>query len=133
MAHEALGIGRQAGREGCHHRCQHAGQPSRRHRHLPWVSPREVSIGLDREMIHRARLEGDGRRRTPWASLLVLCGLLALHNAMRIGPVTFIEELRGRYGADYAGAGNVVGATRLPTALPSSWRGSSRTDSEAAA
>jgi MFS family permease len=45
--------------------------------------------------------------------LLVLCGLLALHNAMRIGPITFIEELRGRYGADYAAAGNVVGAYTL--------------------
>ena len=43
----------------------------------------------------------------------MLCSLLALHNAMRIGPVTFIEELRGRYGADYAAAGNVVGAYTL--------------------
>ena len=43
----------------------------------------------------------------------MLCGVLALHNAMRIGPVTFIEELRGRYGVDYAGAGNVVGAYTL--------------------
>jgi predicted MFS family arabinose efflux permease len=51
--------------------------------------------------------------RAPWARLLVLCGVLALHNAMRIGPVTFIEELRGRYGVDYAGAGNVVGAYTL--------------------
>jgi MFS family permease len=48
--------------------------------------------------------------RAPWGRLFVLCGVLALHNAMRIGPVTFIEELRGRYGVDYAGAGNVVGA-----------------------
>ena len=54
---------------------------------------------------------GDGR--APWGRLLVLCGVLALHNAMRIGPVTFIEELRGRYGVDYAGAGNVVGAYTL--------------------
>jgi MFS family permease len=45
--------------------------------------------------------------------LLVLCGVLALHNAMRTGPVTLIEELRGRYGADYAGVGNVVGAYTL--------------------
>ena len=43
----------------------------------------------------------------------MLCGVLALHNAMRIGPVTFIEELRGRYGVDYAGTGNVVGAYTL--------------------
>jgi MFS family permease len=45
--------------------------------------------------------------------LLVLCSILALHNAMRIGPVTLIEELRGRYGVDYAGVGNVVGAYTL--------------------
>jgi hypothetical protein len=51
--------------------------------------------------------------RAPWARLLILCGVLALHNAMRIGPVTFIEELRDRYGVDYAGAGNVVGAYAL--------------------
>jgi predicted MFS family arabinose efflux permease len=49
----------------------------------------------------------------PWAVLLVLCSVLALHNAMRIGPVTLVEELRGRYGADYAGVGNVVGAYTL--------------------
>ena len=54
---------------------------------------------------------GDGR--APWGRLLVLCGVLALHNTMRIGPVTFIEELRVRYGVDYAGAGNVVGAYTL--------------------
>lgn len=54
-----------------------------------------------------------GSARTPWAVLLVLCSLLALHNAMRIGPITFIEELRGRYGVDYAAAGNVVGAYTL--------------------
>ena len=53
------------------------------------------------------------RARIPWAVLLVLCSLLALHNAMRIGPITFIEELRGRYGVDYAAAGNVVGAYTL--------------------
>jgi MFS family permease len=43
----------------------------------------------------------------------VLCSVLAFHNAMRIGPVTLVEELRGRYGADYAGVGNVVGAYTL--------------------
>jgi predicted MFS family arabinose efflux permease len=48
-----------------------------------------------------------------WAVLLVLCSVLALHNAMRLGPVTLIEELRGRYGVDYAGVGNVVGAYTL--------------------
>ena len=63
-------------------------------------------------MIHRAS-EATGDGRAPWGRLLVLCGVLALHNAMRIGPVTFIEELRGRYGVDYAGAGNVVGAYTL--------------------
>ena len=53
------------------------------------------------------------RARASWAVLLVLCSVLALHNAMRIGPVTLIEELRGRYGVDYAGVGNVVGAYTL--------------------
>ena len=51
--------------------------------------------------------------RASWVTLLVLCGVLALHNAMRIGPVTLVEELRGRYGVDYAGIGNVVGAYTL--------------------
>jgi predicted MFS family arabinose efflux permease len=63
-------------------------------------------------MIHRAP-HGIDDARAPWLRLLVLCGVLALHNAMRIGPVTFIEELRIRYGVDYAGAGNVVGAYTL--------------------
>ncbi|HSD28619.1 MAG TPA: MFS transporter, partial [Vicinamibacteria bacterium] len=54
-----------------------------------------------------------GGSRTSGVVLLVLCSILALHNAMRIGPVTLIEELRGRYGVDYAGVGNVVGAYTL--------------------
>ena len=43
----------------------------------------------------------------------MLCGVLALHNAMRIGPVPLVEELRARYGVDYAGVGNVIGAYTL--------------------
>ena len=58
----------------------------------------------------------------------MLCGVLALHNAMRIGPVTFIEELRGRYGVDYAGAGNVVGAYTLAYGFAQLLPASSRTD-----
>ena len=54
-----------------------------------------------------------GEARAPWGALLVLCGVLALHNAMRIGPVTLVEEFRGRYGTDYAGVGNIVGAYTL--------------------
>jgi predicted MFS family arabinose efflux permease len=42
--------------------------------------------------------------------MLVLCGTLALHNALRIGPVPLVDELRARYVIDYAGAGNVLGA-----------------------
>jgi predicted MFS family arabinose efflux permease len=42
--------------------------------------------------------------------MLVLCGALALHNALRIGPVPLVDELRARYGVDYAGVGNVLGA-----------------------
>ena len=57
---------------------------------------------------------GDGHGASAsWAVLLVLCGVLALHNAMRIGPITLVEELRDRYGADYAGVGNVIGAYTL--------------------
>jgi MFS family permease len=55
----------------------------------------------------------EGEARAPWLMLLVLCSVLALHNAMRIGPVPLIEELRGRYGADHATVGNVVGAYTL--------------------
>jgi predicted MFS family arabinose efflux permease len=51
--------------------------------------------------------------RAPWAVLLVLASVLALHNVMRIGPVTLVEELRARHGIDYAGAGNLIGAYTL--------------------
>jgi MFS family permease len=55
----------------------------------------------------------EGVARVPWLVLLVLCSVLALHNAMRIGPVPLIEELRGHHGADYATVGNLVGAYTL--------------------
>ncbi|MCC6177485.1 MAG: MFS transporter [Chloroflexi bacterium] len=45
-----------------------------------------------------------------WVILLILCGALGLHNGSRIGPAPLIDELRTRYGVDYAGAGNVIGA-----------------------
>lgn len=52
-----------------------------------------------------------------WSTMLILCGALALHNALRIGPVPLVEELRGRYGVDYAGVGNVIGAYTLSYAF----------------
>jgi predicted MFS family arabinose efflux permease len=51
--------------------------------------------------------------RPPWRALLVVCSILALHNVMRTGPVTLVEELRARYAADYAAVGNVIGAYTL--------------------
>ena len=45
-----------------------------------------------------------------WSRILVLCSALALHNALRIGPVALVDELRELYGVDYAGVGNVLGA-----------------------
>src|SRR5262249_39728005 len=48
-----------------------------------------------------------------WPTMLVLCGALALHNALRLGPAPLVEELRGRYGADYTDIGNVIGACTL--------------------
>jgi MFS transporter, DHA1 family, inner membrane transport protein len=45
--------------------------------------------------------------------MLMLCGALALHNAVRLAPVPLVEELRARYGADYTGIGNVIGAYTL--------------------
>jgi predicted MFS family arabinose efflux permease len=48
-----------------------------------------------------------------WPRLLILCSALALHNIQRIGPVTLVDELRARYGADYTGIGNVIGAYTL--------------------
>jgi predicted MFS family arabinose efflux permease len=51
--------------------------------------------------------------RLRWSTMLILCGALALHNALRTGPVPLVEELRARYGVDYAGAGNVIGAYTL--------------------
>jgi predicted MFS family arabinose efflux permease len=45
--------------------------------------------------------------------MLMLCGALALHNAVRLGPVPLVEELRARYGTDYTGIGNVIGAYTL--------------------
>ncbi len=49
--------------------------------------------------------------------MLVLCSALALHNALRIGPVTLVDELRARYAADYAAVGNVIGAYTLAYAF----------------
>jgi MFS family permease len=45
--------------------------------------------------------------------LLILCSALALHNALRLGPVPLVDELRLRYGVEYAGVGNVIGAYTL--------------------
>jgi MFS family permease len=52
-----------------------------------------------------------------WSTMLILCGTLALHNGLRLGPVTLVEELRARYGVDYAGVGNVIGAYTLAYAV----------------
>jgi predicted MFS family arabinose efflux permease len=49
----------------------------------------------------------------PWPRLLILCSALALHNILRSGPVTLVDELRARYGVDYTGVGNVIGAYTL--------------------
>jgi predicted MFS family arabinose efflux permease len=49
--------------------------------------------------------------------MLILCGALALHNALRIGPVTLVAELRARYAVDYAGVGQVIGAYTLAYAV----------------
>jgi MFS family permease len=48
-----------------------------------------------------------------WSTLLMLCGALALHNGLRIGPTPLVDELRIRYGADYTAVGNVIGAYTL--------------------
>jgi MFS family permease len=48
-----------------------------------------------------------------WSLLGILCSALALHNVLRSGPVTLVEELRLRYGVDYTGVGNVIGAYTL--------------------
>ena len=48
-----------------------------------------------------------------WSTLLMLCGALALHNGLRIGPTPLVDELRARYGADYTAVGNVIGAYTL--------------------
>ena len=45
-----------------------------------------------------------------WSTMLILMSALALHNGLRIGPVPLVDELRARYGVDYAGVGNVIGA-----------------------
>lgn len=56
-------------------------------------------------------------RTVRWPAMLILCGALALHNGLRIGPVTLVDELRLRYGVDYAGVGNVIGAYTLAYAF----------------
>src|SRR5262245_8888184 len=48
-----------------------------------------------------------------WSLMPILRSTLALHNGLRIGPVTLVEELRTRYGADYTQVGNVIGAYTL--------------------
>jgi predicted MFS family arabinose efflux permease len=51
--------------------------------------------------------------RFSWATLVILCGALALHNVLRSGPVALVDELRLRYAVDYTGVGNVIGAYTL--------------------
>lgn len=52
-----------------------------------------------------------------WLGVLVLCASLGLHNGSRIAPVPLIEELRLRYGVDYAGVGAAIGAYTLSYAF----------------
>jgi MFS family permease len=49
--------------------------------------------------------------------MLILMSALALHNGLRIGPVPLVDELRARYGVDYTGVGNVIGAYTLAYAF----------------
>jgi predicted MFS family arabinose efflux permease len=48
-----------------------------------------------------------------WWIVLVLCATLGLHNGSRVGPASLLDELRVRFGVDYAGAGNLIGAYTL--------------------
>lgn len=52
-----------------------------------------------------------------WSVVLVLCATLGLHNGSRIAPAPLLDELRLRYGVDYAGAGNIIGAYTITYAV----------------
>ncbi len=52
-----------------------------------------------------------------WATVTVLCSLLALHNAQRMAPVALYEELKVRLSVDYVGVGNLFGAYLIAYAL----------------
>jgi predicted MFS family arabinose efflux permease len=47
----------------------------------------------------------------------VLAATLGLHNGSRIGPASLIDELRVRFGVDYGGVGNLIGAYTLTYAF----------------
>jgi DHA1 family inner membrane transport protein len=52
-------------------------------------------------------------------TVVILCSLLALHNAQRLAPVPLVDELMVRLGTDYVGAGNLFGAYMITYALAS--------------
>ena len=52
-----------------------------------------------------------------WATVTVLCSLLALHNAQRMAPVALYEELKVRLSVDYVGVGNLFGAYLIAYAV----------------
>jgi len=75
------------------------------------------SQGFSR-VLHCPTVSASGRLSAiRWPVMLILCGALALHNVLRIAPVTLVDELRARYGVDYAGVGNVIGAYTLAYAF----------------
>jgi predicted MFS family arabinose efflux permease len=54
---------------------------------------------------------------TGWARVAIPGALLVLHNAQRLAPVPFFDELRQHLGADYVGVGNLFGAYLFAYAL----------------
>ena len=52
-----------------------------------------------------------------WLGVVVLCASLAIHNAARMAPTPLVEELRVRYGADYASVGATIGAYTVSYAV----------------
>jgi len=52
-----------------------------------------------------------------WATTLVLCFVVVLHNAQRLVPVSLTTELCQRLGVNYLGVGNLFSIYLFGTAL----------------
>jgi predicted MFS family arabinose efflux permease len=63
------------------------------------------------------RVQQGRARELQWLVVGILAATLGLHNGSRIGPASLLDELRVRFGVDYGGVGNLLGAYTLTYAF----------------